>query len=75
MAFEVGHGSYGLLPPVSYTHLDVYKRQALAIAKYYREVIFTDMNQLREIIDALEVLVPSDIWPYPTYGEILYSVK
>ena len=50
-------------------------QEALAIAKYYREVIFTDMNQLREIIDALEVLVPSDIWPYPTYGEILYSVK
>ncbi len=50
-------------------------QEALAIAKYYREVIFTDMNQLREIIDALEVVIPSDIWPYPTYGEILYSVK
>ena len=50
-------------------------QEVLAIAKYYREVIFTDMNQLREIIDALEVLIPSDIWPYPTYGEILYSVK
>ena len=45
------------------------------IAKYHREVIFEDMNALREVVDALEVLVPSDIWPYPTYGELLYSVK
>ncbi|MCQ2537707.1 MAG: glutamine synthetase III [Lachnospiraceae bacterium] len=48
---------------------------ALKLAKYYRETIFVDMNSLREVIDKLEVLVPSDMWPYPTYGEILYSVK
>jgi glutamine synthetase len=33
------------------------------------------MNELREVVDELETVVPSDIWPYPTYGEILYSVK
>ena len=48
---------------------------ALELAKYYRESVFEDMSALREIVDTLEVLVPSDIWPYPTYGEILYSVK
>ena len=48
---------------------------AFELAKYHREVIFADMGSLREIIDQLEVLVPSDIWPYPTYGEMLYSVK
>ncbi|MCQ2521489.1 MAG: glutamine synthetase III [Lachnospiraceae bacterium] len=45
------------------------------LAKYHREVIFEDMNALREVVDALEVIVPSKLWPYPTYGEILYSVK
>ena len=45
------------------------------LAKFHRESIFTDMNELREVVDELEVIVPSDIWPYPTYGEILYSVK
>ena len=50
-------------------------QEALAIARYYREVIFEDLNSLREVIDAFEVVVPSDIWPYPTYGEMLYSVK
>ena len=45
------------------------------IAKFHREVIFEDMTQLREVIDQLEVVIPGTIWPYPTYGEILYSVK
>ncbi len=49
---------------------DVYE-----LAKYHREVIFEDMNELRAVVDELEVLVPSKLWPYPTYGEILYSVK
>ncbi|MCR4830907.1 MAG: glutamine synthetase III [Pseudobutyrivibrio sp.] len=45
------------------------------LAKFHHDVIFADMNELREVVDELETLVPSDIWPYPTYGEILYSVK
>lgn len=45
------------------------------LAKYHHDVIFADMNDLREVVDELETVVPSDIWPYPTYGEILYSVK
>ena len=44
-------------------------------AKFHREHIFEDMNDLRVVVDELEVLIPSDIWPYPTYGELLYSVK
>ncbi|MCR5581461.1 MAG: glutamine synthetase III [Pseudobutyrivibrio sp.] len=45
------------------------------LAKYHHDVIFADMNELREVVDELETVVPSDIWPYPTYGAILYSVK
>ena len=45
------------------------------LAKFHHDVIFADMNELREVVDELETVVPSDIWPYPTYGEILYSVK
>ncbi len=45
------------------------------LAKYHREVIFEDMNELRQVVDQLETVVPGDIWPYPTYGEILYSVR
>ncbi len=45
------------------------------LAKFHHDVIFADMNEVREVVDLLETVVPSDIWPYPTYGEILYSVK
>ncbi len=47
----------------------------LELATFHREAIFEDMNALREVVDALEVLVPSEMWPYPTYGDLLYSVK
>ncbi len=29
------------------------------------------MNELRESIDALEALVPADLWPLPSYAELL----
>jgi len=45
------------------------------LAKFHHDTIFADMGAVREVIDELEVLVPSDLWPYPTYGEMLYSVK
>lgn len=45
------------------------------VAKYYREHVFAAMNELRITVDALETMIPADFWPYPTYGEILYSVR
>ncbi|MCR5354268.1 MAG: glutamine synthetase III [Lachnospiraceae bacterium] len=45
------------------------------LAKFHHNVIFADMNELRVAVDELETVIPGDIWPYPTYGEILYSVK
>jgi glutamine synthetase len=45
------------------------------LAVYHRDVVLADMDSLREVVDEVETLVPSDIWPYPTYSEILYSVR
>jgi len=30
------------------------------------------MNELRESVDALEALVPADLWPMPSYSEMLF---
>jgi len=30
------------------------------------------MNELRESVDALEALVPTDLWPMPSYSEMLF---
>ncbi len=43
-------------------------------AKYYREVVFDNMNVLRTVVDEAEAIVGKDYWAYPTYEEILYSV-
>lgn len=45
------------------------------VAKYYRDQVFTCMQALRVVIDALEQCMSKKDWPYPTYGEILYSVR
>ena len=41
-------------------------------AKYFRDKVIPAMNALRESGDALEGLVPQDVWPLPTYREMLF---
>ncbi len=48
---------------------------ALELATYYNEVVFTKMSELRLIVDELETLVSKKHWSLPTYAEILYSVN
>ncbi|MDR0381829.1 MAG: glutamine synthetase III [Oscillospiraceae bacterium] len=48
---------------------------AFECARHYREEVFCAMQTLRETVDRLEALVPKPYWPYPSYGEILYSVR
>jgi glutamine synthetase len=41
-------------------------------AKYFRDKVIPAMNALREAGDSLEALVPQDLWPLPTYREMLF---
>ena len=41
-------------------------------AKYFRDKVIPTMNALREAGDSLEGLVPHDLWPLPTYREMLF---
>ena len=45
-----------------------------AYADYYGNTIFKDMQELREIGDAMETETSSEYWPYPSYGELLFGV-
>lgn len=47
----------------------------LTLAKYYRDNVLSVMNELREIGDTMEIDMASDCWPYPSYGDMLYSVQ
>ncbi len=44
------------------------------LARYYRDVVLTDMQKLREIADELEMNVPEKLWPIPTYTDLLFTV-
>ena len=46
----------------------------LELAKYYRNSVFTQMNELRELGDSMEKETSAQYWPYPSYGEILFGV-
>ena len=41
-------------------------------AKHYRDKVVPAMVALRETGDRLEMLVPHDLWPLPTYREMLF---
>jgi len=44
------------------------------LADYYRDVIFTSMQELRAVADELEALCSEDCWPYPTYSKLLFYI-
>ncbi|MEN8905716.1 MAG: glutamine synthetase III [Clostridiales bacterium] len=43
-------------------------------ASGYRDNVFTKMGELREVSDKLEEIVDNKIWPYDSYGDILFKV-
>ena len=48
---------------------------ALKTAVYYKDVVFKAMNELRLSVDEAEVITDRKYWPYPGYGELLFSVR
>jgi glutamine synthetase len=43
-------------------------------AEAYRDKVASAMRNLRTDIDALEMIVPNDMWPVPTYAELLFKL-
>ncbi len=48
---------------------------AQAQATYYRDVVFTAMEDMRADADFLEANTARAHWPYPTYSDLLFGVK
>jgi glutamine synthetase len=44
------------------------------LALFYKDNIFVKMSKVREVADKLETLVDEKIWPFPTYGELLFNI-
>ena len=43
-------------------------------ACFYRDRVFPAMAELRQVADQLETFVARKYWPFPVYGELLFSV-
>jgi glutamine synthetase len=43
-------------------------------AESYRDKVITSMQALRSDIDALEMIVPKDMWPVPNYTDLLFKL-
>ncbi|MFI3177616.1 MAG: glutamine synthetase III [Eubacteriales bacterium] len=52
---------------------DIEDSTTLAIA--YREDVFAAMNELRCVVDELELMVGKKYWALPSYSDLLYSVN
>ena len=50
-------------------------KDSLENAMYYRNVVFSDMQSLRVDVDIAERITSAKVWPYPSYGELLFGVR
>ncbi|MDR3551707.1 MAG: glutamine synthetase III [Clostridia bacterium] len=50
------------------------ERDTISQAKAYNDIVIKAMNGLREVADTVEGIVPSDLWPIPTYSDLLFKV-
>lgn len=46
-----------------------------AVAGRFHDSVLPAMEKVRRAADELETIVDKRFWPYPTYSEILYSIK
>ena len=47
---------------------------AQELANFYQEEVFAGMQELRAVGDEMEINMSADFWPYPSYGDLLFSV-
>ena len=43
-------------------------------AVYYRDTVKAAMDALRAPVDELEMIVDKDVWPMPSYGDLIFEV-
>ena len=48
---------------------------AYEAAHYYKYTVFAIMDALRAAVDSLEVITSAEYWPYPSYTDLLFSIK
>ena len=52
----------------------VKKQEGKERAVYFKEVIKASMDELRAPVDKLEMIVDKEMWPMPSYGDLIFEV-
>ena len=50
------------------------KEEGAVQANFYHSDVFPAMENLRKPVDALEMIVDKDVWPMPSYGDLIFEV-
>ncbi len=51
-----------------------YSDDAYKLARYYRDVVFATMQNIRASADEIEANMPETLWPYPAYSTLLFDI-
>ncbi len=49
-------------------------RDDLDRGKHYRDHVIPAMKSLRKTCDSMEILTAKDMWPFPQYGDMLFTI-
>ena len=44
------------------------------LAHYFHDEVFPAMEALRAPVDKLEMIVDKEMWPMPSYGDLMFEV-
>ena len=50
------------------------KEEGKVQATYYHTEVVPAMDALRAPVDKLEMIVDKDLWPMPSYGDLIFEV-
>jgi glutamine synthetase len=50
------------------------KEEGEVQANYYHSEVFPAMEALRAPVDKLEMIVDKEVWPMPSYGDLIFEV-
>ncbi len=48
--------------------------EGAALAHYFHDTVIPAMEKLRHPVDRLEMIVDKDMWPMPSYGDLMFEV-
>ena len=50
------------------------KQNITDVSRMWRDDVLFGMEELRSVVDTIEAMVDSSIWPMPTYVDLLFGI-